>query len=61
MISTDQVFLTMARVKKLPALAPLTEAGYIRATSESWKNEVDDDMLTPLHHWGGNIRLRTDR
>jgi hypothetical protein len=54
MISTDEVFLTMARVTKLPALAPLTEAGYVLA-SESWKSKVDKDMQTPLHHWAGGL------
>jgi hypothetical protein len=55
MISTDEVFLTMANVTKIPALAPLTEAGYALAVRKSWKQEVDDDVRIPLYHWAGGL------
>jgi hypothetical protein len=54
-INADELFLTSAVVTKIPALAPLSEAGYLLATRDSWKAAVDDDVRTPLYHWAGGL------
>jgi hypothetical protein len=54
-MKVDSLFLTEAVVTKIPALAPLSEAGYLRALRESWGTDVDVDMRTPLYHWAGGV------
>ncbi|CUG92571.1 Bodo-specific multi-copy gene family, putative [Bodo saltans] len=54
-ISKHHVFLTQANVTPLGPLLPLSEVGFQAAVSNSWKTEVDKEILTPLFHLAGGL------